>query len=96
LRDWDYYRREYDEKERSTHDIAEEHETYPNKIRRELISLGFRPRSKSEAQSAALRHGRHPHPTKGHPLPDDVKDKIRRSVTERTEARHATQEEGPR
>lgn len=77
-----YYRREYVDRERSTIDIANEHGTYPNRIRRELINLGFRLRSKGEAQSAALRHGRTRHPTAGQVRSDDVRRKISLSVTE--------------
>lgn len=85
-----YYQREYVEKERSLHDIAQEHGTYANKIRREILSFGFHTRNKSEAQKAALRTGRHKHPTKGRPRPPDVKLKISASVAE---ARHNAKSE---
>jgi len=52
-------------KERSTYEIAEQLEVYPNMVRRALQSHKFPIRSKSEAQSVALKTGRHKHPTKG-------------------------------
>jgi very-short-patch-repair endonuclease len=72
----EYYETEYDQKERSPLDIAKEHGTYPNKIRRELIKYGFILRDKSEAQSLALKYGRHKHPTRNQKRPDNVKIKI--------------------
>ena len=50
---------------KSTYEIAEELNTYPNKIRRALKSLGIQLKTKSEAQSVALKQGRHKHPTEG-------------------------------
>lgn len=61
----EYVLREYVEKKRSTHDIAEECYTYPNKVRRMLIKYGITLRDNSEAQSQALASGRRKHPTKG-------------------------------
>jgi hypothetical protein len=87
IRDPEYYQREYVEKERSTHDIAWEHGTYPNKIRRELKNFGYELRDRSEAQSAALRHGRHGHPTRGRVTPDVVRERISQSL--RKGPRHA-------
>lgn len=71
-----YLRREYVDKQRSTHDIAKEWSTYPNKIRRELIKFGISLRDKSKAQKAALKSGRSDHPTEGRSRPSDVKEKI--------------------
>ena len=51
--------------DKSTYQIAEELNTYPNKVRRALKFLGIQLKSKSEAQSTALKQGRHKHPTKG-------------------------------
>ena len=42
----------------STKAIAEEFGTYPNKIRRALVSSGVELRSKSAAQKKALENGR--------------------------------------
>lgn len=81
IRDESYYEEEYNRKERSTHDIAREHGTYPNKIRRELKQFGYELRDRSEAQAAALRHGRHGHPTRGKPLAESVKFKISQTLT---------------
>ena len=60
----------------STKAIADNFDTYPNKIRRVLISNGIELRSKSDAQKEALKSGRHSHPTKGKVRTEDVKDKI--------------------
>lgn len=45
-------------------EIAKLANTYPNKIRRDAISLGITIKSRSEAQKVALKSGRHSHPTK--------------------------------
>lgn len=76
----DYYQREYLENERSLHDIAEEHRTHANVIRREILGFGIQTRNRSEAQKVALKTGRHIHPTKGMPRPPEVKLKISTSV----------------
>ena len=49
----------------STYEIAEKYDTYPNKIRRILIKNGKKPRTKSEAQKAAIATGKSVHPTEG-------------------------------
>jgi hypothetical protein len=77
-----YYKKEYVDKERSFHDLAREHGTYPNKIRREVLGFGYAPRDKSAAQRAALKSGRHKHPTKGRERPLEVRLKIAASVSE--------------
>ena len=61
----DFLVREYVENNRSTYWISEKLGTYPNKVRRALKFLGVDLKSKSEAQSNALKSGRHKHPTKG-------------------------------
>ena len=55
----------YVSENKSTYQIAEELRTYPNKVRRALKFLGVNLKSKGEAQSVALKQGRHKHPTKG-------------------------------
>jgi very-short-patch-repair endonuclease len=80
LRTKAYYKKEYIEKERSPADIADEHNTYPNKIRREIRSFGFTLRDKSEAQKAAIKNGRHLHPTKGKTRDITVRHKISASM----------------
>ena len=55
----------YNKENRSTYEIAEMLETYPNKIRRTLKKHGYALKSKSSAQSNALKSGRRPHPTAG-------------------------------
>jgi very-short-patch-repair endonuclease len=56
--------------------------TYPNKIRRDAISLGIEVPNKSQAQKAALKSGRHSHPTKGQKRSKEVKVKISDSMAE--------------
>lgn len=87
-----YYQVEYVDKQRSIHDIAKEHKTYPNKIRREILDSGYVLRDKSEAQKAALKSGRHKHPTKGKERPLETRLKIAASVTE-ARSKHAKTEE---
>lgn len=69
---------EYENK--STYELAEQLNTYPNKINRALRYLGIKPRSKSEAQKKALSSGRHEHPTKGKTRSKATKIKISESV----------------
>jgi very-short-patch-repair endonuclease len=56
---------QYVSKKKSTYEIAQELNTYPNKVRRALKALGIDLRDKSQAQSVAIASGRHEHPTKG-------------------------------
>ena len=66
----------YKREKRSTYDIAEELNTYPNKILRALKYLNINMRSKSSAQSNAIKQGRHTHPTKGKVRTEESKIKI--------------------
>ena len=75
-KDEKYVVSEYTKKEKSTHKIAEEMGTYPNKIRRILIKNGVILRDKSSAQSIAIDSGRHSHPTKGRRRTEDERIKI--------------------
>lgn len=50
--------------------------TYPNKIRRDYIKFGYKPRSKAEAQANALFYGKQEHPTKGRQRTEEEKIKI--------------------
>ena len=70
----------YTQEEMSTHAIAKHFGTYPNKIRRTLVSNGVELRDKSNAQKKALESGRSAHPTKGKQRTDEEKDKISMSV----------------
>ena len=72
----DFLVREYVENNRSTYWISEELGTYPNKVRRALKFLGVDLKSKSEAQSNALKSGRHKHPTKGRKRTEEERIKI--------------------
>jgi very-short-patch-repair endonuclease len=60
--------------------IAEQLNTYANKIRRDAIKYKISIRDKSEAQSNALKQGVHKHPTKGTKRSDTTKEKIGKSV----------------
>ena len=56
--------------------IAEELDTYPNRIRRIANKLGVKSRDKSDAQKVALSSGRQIHPTKGKQTSDETKIRI--------------------
>lgn len=61
----EFLQAEYLDKGRSTHEIAGELGTYANRIVRALRYHGLPTRDRSDAQKAALKSGRHAHPTKG-------------------------------
>lgn len=61
---------------KSLPELAEEFNTYPNKIRRRLLKLGVKMRDKSESQKIALSSGRTEHPTKGKARSEDTKLKL--------------------
>lgn len=67
---------------KSTYQIAEECNTYPNKVRRILKKLGIPTRDKSEAQSEAIKTGRCQHPTKGKKTSEKTKIKISQAIAE--------------
>ena len=77
---YDFLYKQYVEMEKSTYEIAEMSKTYPNKIRRALVSFGIPLRDKSEAQVKALATGRTTHPTKGKKLEEQTKNKISDSM----------------
>lgn len=64
---------------KSTYEIAEHFNTYPNKIRRILIKNGRELRDKSTAQKNALKKGVSKHPTKGKKRSEETKLKISES-----------------
>lgn len=72
----------YIDKQKSFADIAEIYNTYPNKVRRDAVSLKIQIRNKSEAQKNALSTGKHKHPTKGTTRSQATKDKIGYKVLE--------------
>lgn len=72
----------YDEEDKSTYQIAEELNTYPNKIRRILLKYGKELRTRSEAQKNALQEGRIEHPTKGRKRSQEEKIKISASLSD--------------
>lgn len=55
----------YSDQNKSTYEIAEMMNTYPNKIRRILIKNGVELKDKSEAQKNAIQTGKAKHPTLG-------------------------------
>jgi very-short-patch-repair endonuclease len=70
----------YINKQKSFADIAQDYDTYPNKVRRDAKKFNIQIRNKAEAQKNALRTGKHKHPTKGIQRPQTVKNKIGESV----------------
>ena len=66
----------YIKENKSLQDIAQEYNTYSNKIRRDAKTFGIKMRNKSEAQKNALQTGSHKHPTKGTQRSQETKDKI--------------------
>jgi very-short-patch-repair endonuclease len=67
-------------KKLSFQDIAEKHNTYANKLRRDAKKFNIKIRDKSQAQKNALNTGKHKHPTKGQERPENVKEKIGKGV----------------
>jgi very-short-patch-repair endonuclease len=65
---------------KSFQQIAEQYDTYANKVRRDAIKYKIPIRDKSEAQKNALETGNHKHPTKGQKRDQSTKDKIGLSV----------------
>lgn len=63
----------------STLSISKHFNTYPNKIRRILVSEGVELRDKSSAQKKALETGRIKHPTKGTKRSYETRSKISQS-----------------
>lgn len=66
----------YTQQKKSFADIAVLYDTYPNKIRREILALKIQVRNKSEAQKNALQTGKHKHPTRGTQRSESTKNKI--------------------
>jgi very-short-patch-repair endonuclease len=66
----------YVDQHKSTYEIAEECNTYPNKIRRILLKNGVALKTKSEAQKNAIEQGTAIHPTSGKKRTDTEKLKI--------------------
>ena len=60
--------------------IAEQLNTYANKIRRDALKYQIPVRDKSRAQANAIEKGIHKHPTKGQKRSDATKNKIGNSV----------------
>jgi very-short-patch-repair endonuclease len=72
----------YNKEDKSTYEIADLLDTYPNKIRRILKKHGYELKNRSEAQKNALQNGRTEHPTKGKQRSYDEKLKISSKLCE--------------
>lgn len=70
----------YIKEKKSLADIADQYDTYANKIRRDAIRFKLKLRDKSEAQKNALKSGSHKHPTKGTTRSENTKTKIGKSL----------------
>ena len=90
---YEFLHKQYVELQKSTYEIAEVSETYPNKVRRALVSFGIPLRDKSEAQAKALATGRCFHPTKGKKLTEETKIKISDSMANSWELMDKTERE---
>lgn len=66
----------YTKENKSTYEIADKFETYPNKIRRILVKNGVALKDKSEAQKNAIQTGKSLHPTKGKKRSEEERLKI--------------------
>ena len=64
-------------------EIAEQFNTYPNKIRRFLTKRGYELKSRSESQKIALASGRKQHPTAGKKRTEEEKFKISKTASEK-------------
>lgn len=73
---------EYVAAERSTYALADEKGTYANLVRRALLHHGIPLRSKSDAQRAAVKGGRHVSPTAGRERTDEERASISAGVSE--------------
>ena len=72
----------YSNKNKSTYDIAQMLNTYPNKIRRVLIKHGVDIKDKSSAQKNAIKNGRSKIPTQGKKRTREERLKISKSLSE--------------
>jgi len=70
----------YEINKQSFSDIAQDTETYANKLRRDAIRFKIKIRNKSEAQKNALQSGKTSHPTAGKKRSQATRDKIGMSV----------------
>lgn len=75
----------YTKEQKSTYEIAERFNTYPNKIRRILIKNGVELKTKSDAQKNALKKGVAKIPTQGTKRSKDERIKISKGLKQRWE-----------
>jgi hypothetical protein len=76
----EFLEREYWANEKSPRQIAAETGLNINRVRRELRRHWDKLRTRAEAQAAAIRQGRHKHPTKGQPCSDERRLSISRTL----------------
>ena len=73
----------YVKEKKSTYEIADLFNTYPNKVRRILIKHGVQMKSKSDAQKNALKSGKSKIPTQGSKRSKEERIKISKSLKKR-------------
>ena len=76
---------EYTDNNKSTYDLANMYNTYPNKIRRILVKHGVQLKTKSEAQKNALSNGKSQIQTQGKSRTKEERLKISSSLKKRWE-----------
>lgn len=81
--DKDYLQKTYWDEGKSIHVIAEALNTYPNKVRRSIIKIYGKLRTKSEAQKNALALGVSKHPTEGRERSEAERKNISKSVAKK-------------
>ena len=74
-------------------EIADLTDTYAQKIRRDAKRLGIKARSRSEAQSIAIKQGRHAHPMKGRSHSEESKIQISETAAQSWESKSDEEKE---
>ncbi len=82
LEDKAYLQTEYWDNNKSTYAIAKDLAVTSTRVLNALKKQGIKRKTKSQAQKAALKSGRHPHPTEGTTHSAEVKRKISQSRVE--------------
>jgi very-short-patch-repair endonuclease len=75
--------KQYIDNNKSTYDLANMYNTYPNKIRRILVKHGIQLKTKSQAQKNALSNGKSQLPTQGKTRTKEERLKISSSLKKR-------------
>jgi very-short-patch-repair endonuclease len=81
--DRSFYAEHYEKLEKSPYQISKETNgrIKPLKILADLRYYGFKIRSRKEAQKLSFKNGYNKSPTAGKPLPEDVKEKIGKTIS---------------